>query len=131
MLATVWGFVKAHWQVIVLCLVVGVGYGWLKHQQAGFAATLSKLNASHQTEVDQITRARADEETQHQHELQQLQTSLAQIQQQYTDAQAALAAKQTQEQQAIVKKYGDDAEGLAQLLGSKMGFTVVVPPVQP
>lgn len=126
-LSTVWSFVTKHWQAITLAAVIAVGYGWIRHQQSGFADTLSKLNASHQTEIDQVNKARADEQAQHQQELQNLQQSLAQIQQQYADAQAALAVQQTQEQQAIVKKYGSDVTGLAQLLGSKLNFTVEIP----
>jgi TolA-binding protein len=130
-LTATWNFVKAHWQVVVLCLAVGVGWGWFKHQQASSAQAIAQLNVSHQVEIDQINRARDDEAKQHQQELQDLQTSLAQIQSDYVAAQAALQQKQTQETQAIIVKYGNDVSGLAELLASRMNFTVVTPPVQP
>lgn len=127
-LTVIWNFVKAHWQVLVLIVAVGVGYAWYKHHVAADAQALIQLNAAHQQEIDTINKARQDEETQHQQELQTLQQSLAQIQQQYVQAEAALAVQQTQEQQQIVQKYGNDAKGLADLTASKFGFTVQLPP---
>jgi hypothetical protein len=127
-LASVWKFVTAHWQAIVLVVLVGAGYGWYKHQQSQSIKVIADLNAAHQVEVDTINRARQTEETQHQKELQDLQSNLAQIQQQYALQVAALAVQQTQEQQQIVQKYGSDAKGLADLTASRFGFTVQLPP---
>jgi|SRR5579885_225826 len=127
-LTSVWNFVKAHWQALLLVVVLAVGYGWIRHMQSQNVALIDQLNKSHQTEIDQITKARQDEQAQHQQELQQYQAQLAQIQQQYADAQAQLAQQQTQEQNQIVKKYGNDAKGLADLTASKFGFVVQVPP---
>jgi len=129
-LTVIWNFVKAHWQVLVLGAVLGLGYAWYKQHVAADAAALAALNTAHQQEIDTINKARTDEENQHQQELQNLQSSLTQIQQQYDQAEAALQAQQTQEQTQIVKQYGNDATGLAQLMAGKMGFTVQVPPAQ-
>ncbi len=127
-LTTVWNFVKAHWQAILLVGVIIVGYAWVKHQNSLNAQAIAQLNQSHQQEIDTINKARQDEEAQHQQELQQLQSSLAQIQKEYADAQAALAQQQQVEQTQIVKKYGNDAKGLADLTASKFGFVVQLPP---
>jgi len=125
MLTSAWNFVKAHWQVVLLVAVVATCYGWIREQQAGFAQTLTELNASHQVEVDKINQARAEEDKQHAAELKQLQDSLARIQADYEHAQAQLVVQEAQEQKDIVKKYGNDADGLANLLSDKFGFAVV------
>jgi hypothetical protein len=127
-LTYIWNFVKAHWQVMLLIVALGFGYGWLKHHEAQDAAAIAALNTAHQQEIDTINKARSDEEAQHQQELQTLQTNLAQIQQQYDAAEQALQAQQTQETNTIVQKYGNDAKGLADLTASKFGFTVQLPP---
>jgi uncharacterized protein YlxW (UPF0749 family) len=129
-LTSVWNFVKAHWQAILLVVLIGVGYAWIRHEQSASVAAIAQLNAAHQQEMDAINKARSDEEAQHQQELQQYQTQLAQIQQQYAEAQAQLAQQQQVEQTQIVKKYGNDAKGLADLAASKFGFVVQVPPSQ-
>lgn len=123
---------KKHWRAILAAIilvmmttVIAVCYGWIRRQQAGFANTLADLNASHQIEIDQITKARADEKKQHEVELKQLQDNLSKIQADYAAAQITLAQQQTQEQRDIVKKYNNDADGLAQLLADRMGFVVV------
>lgn len=126
-LTATWNFLKAHWQAILLVFVVVAGYGWIRHQSSLNAQAIAKLNTAHQVEIDTINKARQDETTQHQQELQQLQTSLDQLQQQYAQAQAALQVQQKQEQAQIVKQYGNDVSGLAQLAASKLGFTVQLP----
>lgn len=127
---TIWNFIKAHWQVIALVAVIAVGYGWIRHMNSANVAAIAQLNAAHQQEMDAITKARQDEETQHAQELQAYQQQLAQIQKEYADAQAQLAEQQTQEQTQIVKKYGNDAKGLADLTAAKFGFVVQTPPSQ-
>jgi hypothetical protein len=126
-LTTVWNFIKAHWQAIALVLVIAVGYGWIHHLQAGYVDTIKKLNDSHQVEIDKIKQDHVVEEQQHAAELKALQDSIAKIQADYVAAQAALQQQQTQEQKDIVKKYGNDADGLANLLAGKMGFVVTKP----
>lgn len=130
MLTTIWNFIKANWQMILLLVVIAVGYAWIRHQQAGFADTLKQLNDSHQVEIDKINKDHQIEDAEHAAELKTLQDSVAKIQADYVAAQAALAIQQTQEQQQIVKKYGNDADGLATLTASKFGFVVVKPPAQ-
>ena len=127
-LTAIWNFTKSHWQTLVLVAAVAIGYAWYKHHVAADAALVAKLNAANQQEIDTINKARQDEQAQHQQELQTLQQSLAKIQQDYDRAQAELAAQQLQEQQQIVKKFGNDSKGLADLAASKLGFTVQLPP---
>jgi TolA-binding protein len=127
-LTVIWNFLKAHWQTILLVVVLAVGFAWVKRQNSLNAAAIAQLNQSHQQEIDTINKARQDEETQHQQELQQYQQQLAQIQQEYAAAQAQLQQQQTQEQNNIVQKYHNDAAGLADLTASKFGFVVQVPP---
>lgn len=126
-LTVVWSFVKAHWQAILLVAALGMGYFWFRGHAAQDAALLNKLNASHQAEIDQINKARSDEAAQHQAELAQYQQQLQKIQSDYVAAQQQLQAQQQAEQQQIVQKYGNDADGLAHLLGGKFGFTVQEP----
>ena len=127
MLTSVWDFIKQHWQAILLVMVVIGGYAWIRHQQAGFTQALQQVNAAHQVELDSILKAKSIEDTQHAQELQQLQQSLATIQTQYDLAQKQLQQNQKTEQQDIVKKYGNDADGLAKLMADKLGLVVVSP----
>ena len=129
-LTIVWNFIKAHWQTLLLVVCLAVGYMWFRGNQAGWAKTVADLNAAHQVEIDKIAQDHKVEEQQHAQELQALQDQIAKIQADYAAAQAALAQQQTQEQQQIVKKYGNDADGLANLLAGKLGFVVVKPPTQ-
>lgn len=128
-LTSAWNFLKAHWQAILLVLVIAASAAWIKHQQSMFADTITQLNQTHQAEIDKINQARVAEDQQHQQELKQLQDSIQKIQANYVAAQAQLAQQQTQEQSDIVKKYGNDADGLANLLAQKQGF-IIVKPVQ-
>lgn len=127
MATAVWNFLKAHWQTILLVVVIVVGYGWIHHQQAGFAKAIADLNAAHQAEIDKINTARTKEEQEHAAELKQLQDSMAKIEADFAAAQAALDDQKNQERKDIVKKYGNDADGLAGLLADRLGFVVVKP----
>jgi len=126
-LTSVWSFFKTHWQAILLVVAIVVGYAWVRHEQKAQVDIVNKLDAAHAQEIAAVNKARADEVAQHQQELQQYQTQLAQIQQEYVQAQAQLQQQQTQETSQIVKKYGNDAKGLADLAASKFGFVVQVP----
>jgi len=124
-LTATWNWVKSHWQVILLAVVLIGGAMWIKHQQATFADTLSKLDQTHQEELQKITLARALEEAEHAKQVKEMQEAIAKIQSDYAESQTKLAQKQRQEQVEIVKKFGNDAEGLANLLAQQQGFTVV------
>ena len=130
MQTVVLNFLKSYWQLILLAAVVVVGYGWIAHQQASFAKTLAALNVAHQTEIEQVTAARSQEEKQHAQEMQELKDSIAKIQADYAAAQEQLRTRQLQDQRQIVKQYGNDADGLASLLADRMGFVVVKPSSQ-
>jgi hypothetical protein len=125
----IFNFLKAHWGVIALVGVLGVGYGWFHHQQALNVVAIAQINASNQVEINAINKARADEEAQHAQEQQALQSSLAAAQQQFEQASAALAVKQHVEQTTIAKQYANDPVGLAQLVATKFGFVVQMPAV--
>lgn len=127
MMTIVLSFLKKHWQVIALVAVLGAGYAWFRHQQASYAKTISDLSASHQVALDQINAAKALEDQQHAQELKDLQDRSAKIESDYAAAQAELQAQTTQEQEQIVQRFGNDADGLAQLLAGKFGFIVVKP----
>lgn len=126
-LTATWNWIKAHWQVILLALVIIGGAAWIKHQQAAFADTLTQLDKTHQEEIEKITVARAVEEAEHAKQVKEMQDALAKIQSDFVEAQAHLAQKQQQEQADIVKKFGNDADGLANLLAQQQGFTVIKP----
>lgn len=127
LLTVTWNFLKSHWQAILLVFVIIGGVVWIKHQQSVFVDTFIQLNQSHQVEIDKINQARALESQQHAQELKQLQDSIHKIEESYAAAQAQLKQQQSQQQADIVKKYGNDADGLANLLSQKQGFTVVKP----
>jgi len=129
-LTNIWGFIQKHWQAILLVVVLAGGYAWLQHQQSTFATTLQQIDASHQTEIDQINKARETEKAQHEAQLEHLQQSLERIQQEYSQAQASIIATQTAQQKQIVQTYSNDSVGLAKLLADKFGFVVVLPPAQ-
>jgi len=124
----IWEFIKKYWQIILLVCVVGGGYAWVRHQQSVSAALAAQLDVSHQQEIAEINKARAIEVQQHAEQLKKLQDSIAAIQAQYVQAQAQIDAQQAAQVTQIVKKYGNDAAGLTQLLADKFGF-IVVPPV--
>jgi chromosome segregation ATPase len=128
--AFIWDFLKKHWQAIVLAGAIVAGVSWLRHQQAGFAQAITDLNASHQAEIQKINEARAQEEREHAAQLKELQASIAKIQEDYAAAQEALKRQQADAAKQIVKKYGNDADGLAGLLADRLGFVVVKPPSQ-
>jgi len=127
-LSSIWEFVKKHWQAILLVLVITVGYAWIRNQQSHWAETVRKLNESHQIEIDKINQARLQEEKEHAQELKVLQESLAKIEQDYQAAQKALDERTKQHQTEIVKKYGNDMKGLAELAADRFGFVVVSQP---
>jgi TolA-binding protein len=120
-------FLKKYWQTILLVLVIVFAGFWVKHVQANFAKALTDLNNSHQTEINQINDARAQETKEREEQIKQLQASIDKIQTDYAAAQAAAKVKQAEDAKQIVKKYGNDADGLANLLADKLGFTVVKP----
>jgi len=124
-LTATWNWVKAHWQAILLAVVIVGAAAWIKHQQATFADTLSKLDQTHQEEIQKITTARAFEEAEHARQVKEMQDAIAKIQSDYAESQAKLIQKQRQEQVDIVKKFGNDADGLANLLAQQQGFTVI------
>jgi hypothetical protein len=129
-LATVWNFLKGHWQAALVIVVMVGAYAWVKHTETSYANTIAKLNTDHQAEIDTINKARTQEEQQHAQEQAQLQATLTTIQQNYAAAQQQLALQQTQETQQIVAKYGNDSDGMAALLAKEYGFTVVKPAAQ-
>lgn len=115
-------FVVAHWHVLLAAIVVvGVVYWWTNR---GAQAAISQLNMANQQEITTIQKAFVAEQAQHQQEMTNLQATLDQVQQQYQDAQARLVAQQAQEQAQIIKNYGNDPVGLANLLAEKFGFQV-------
>lgn len=121
----VWTFVKGHWRSLLWVATIVGGLVLHLYEQRLSTQAIDALNAAHQAEITQVNKARADEEQQHQQELKQLQDAVAQAQADYAQAQQRLLDAQAQEQAQIVKKYGNDPNGLAQLLAGKLGFTVV------
>jgi len=129
-LTSILGFIRVNWQAILLIVVVICGYAWLRHRQNDATAVLVKLDASHQLEIDTITKARADENEKHAAQVQLLNTSLEQIQDDYARKIAAISSTQVAQQKLIVKKYDNDVVGLANVLADKLGFVVVIVPTQ-
>ena len=127
-LSYAWGCIKKHWQLIVLLGVILLGTCWLRRQQASFAQAIADLNSSHQLEIQQINEARAQEAREHATQLKELQASITKIQEDYIAAEAELKRQQATFAKQIVKKYGNDADGLANLLADRLGFVVVKPP---
>ena len=129
-LTSILGFIRVNWQVILLVVVVACGYAWMRHQQGIASATIDKLNASHQLEIDVINKARIDENEKHAAQLKQLDASLEQVKDDYTRKIAAISSAQAVQQKQIVKKYDNDIVGLANALADKLGFIVVIAPMQ-
>lgn len=124
-MSAVWNFIKSNWQLILLIFVLIGAVVVFKQQQANFADSIEQLNRSHQTEIDKISAARELEVVEHAKQLKQLQDSISKIESDYVAAKANVTQRQTQQQIEIVKKYGDDADGLANLLAQKQGFLVI------
>lgn len=129
-LSVAWGFVKQHWQAILLVTLGVVSYAWVRHSQSVWADTLARSEQVHQQEVDRINAVRAQEVQDHQRELARLQTDLTKIQADFDAAQAQLAARQKQEERQIVKQYKDDMQGLAHLTADKLGLVIAAPQEQ-
>src|ERR1019366_6180287 len=100
--SSIWGFIKAHWEGILLVIVLLGGFAWYKHMAAGQAATVMQLNAAHQAEIDKFNADKIIEDQQHAQEMQQLQATLDTIQTNYVAAQAKLQQQQSEEQLQIV-----------------------------
>jgi len=122
-----WTFVKGHWQSIALVVLVALGWSWYRSREAQTADVVRQLNESHQAEIDAVNKARADEEAEHAKELQDLRTSLDRINESYDAARKQLDARTVEARQDIVKRFGNDTAGLAQLVASRYGFAVVAP----
>jgi hypothetical protein len=123
--AVVDAFFKKNWRSALLTVVVAVAGAWFNHTQALNAETIVDMNKSHQAEIDQINKARGDEEAQYENELKNYQQRLVSIQQEYDVAVQQLQKQETTERTDIVKKYGKDADGLTTLLANKLGFVIV------
>lgn len=121
----IWSFIKSNWQALALVVILAVGAAWLQRQQADFTKTITELNSSHQVEIEKINKARLQEAKEHEVQLKQLQDSINKIQADYASAQDALRKQQAADTRQIVKKYGNDADGLATLLAERLGFVVV------
>jgi len=121
---TIWNFIKAHGSTILLVVVLVVGYGMFRRNDAGWAATVSKLNASHQQEISKIIDDKKVEEEEHAAEVKTLHDTLDKVQKAYDDATTAVVHQETVEEHAIVKKYTNDNVGLAELVADKFGLAV-------
>jgi uncharacterized membrane-anchored protein YhcB (DUF1043 family) len=121
---SVLNFFRAHWQSALVVLVIIVAAVAFHQRESTSADELAKLNASHQQELDEVKQAQADEVAQHQQELDALHAAYSKIEADYADASAQLQERQGTEQKQLIKQYGNDAAGMAALLGSRYGFTV-------
>ena len=124
-LTVIWNFVKAHASTILLVIALVVGYGLFRHNNAKWADTLTKVNAAHQQEIATVAKDRQVEEEEHAAEVKTLTDTLDKVQKAYNAATTAVVHQETVEEHAIVVKYSNDNEGLAQLVAEKFGLTVV------
>lgn len=124
MLTKVGEFLKKNWLAVVL--VVGIVFAafWMRNQQADYAQAIKDLNDSHQVEIRKINEARAQEAKEHEEQLRQLQENVARIEADYKQALVDLQKERAARKNEIVRKYGNDADGLANLLAGEFGFTV-------
>lgn len=118
------GFVAKYWQIILLVVALGHGYMWMKNRDAEWARLVDTLNDNHHAEIDKINKLREEEAKQHAEQLRVLQESLARIEEDYKKVLEDLEKEKTSRQKEIVRKYGNDANGLASLLADSYGFIV-------
>lgn len=117
-------FFKKYWQIMLLVVVVVVGYWYIREQDANWGRVVDALNDSHQIEVETINKAREDEAKQHAEQLKAWQESVAQIKADYARVLEDLEKEKSVRRHEIVQKYGNDAEGLANLMAENFGFVV-------
>lgn len=91
---------------------------------------IRKIQDAHDAEIKKINAAREEERAAHEANLRQLQRVLADVQRQYDDARLELDKKKKAEITDLVKRYGDDPQGLAEKLSAVTGFKVVLPEEQ-
>lgn len=130
MLAAAKNFLKKYWQTLLLVAVIVLGYAWYKSKQQDWTNTIREINDSNQVVINQINEAREREAAQHAAQLRELQESIAKIQADYAKALADLEHEREGRKKEIVRKYGNDADGLAKLLANEFGFTVKTVPAQ-
>lgn len=118
------GFVKRNWQVILLVVALVIGYMWLRNRDSEWARLVDNLNNNHYAEIDKINKLREEEAKQHAEQVRILQESLAKIEANYKKAVEDLEKEKTSRQKEIVRKYGNDANGLADLMADSYGFIV-------
>lgn len=125
-----WAHLKKNWQLILAIVFGIVGLLLFKRSQNGFLEQVKKIQDAHDVEIKKINAARDEERAAHEANLRQLQKVLADVQRQYDDAKIELDRKKRAEIADIVKKYGNDPQGLADRLSSVTGFKVVLPEEQ-
>lgn len=117
-------FIKKNWLALLLVLALVAGFLWIQRQQVDYAKVIKDINDSHQVEIRKINEAREQEAKEHEAQLRQLQESIAKIESNYKLAQENLKKEQDARKGEIVRKYDNDAGGLANLLAGSFGFTV-------
>ena len=117
-------FLKKYWAVLLLIVVVVVGFAWIRQQQADWAGLVDNLTDSHHAEIERINKAREEEARQHAEQLLRLKEEIAKIELEYSQAVEELQKEREKRQKEIVKKYGNDTEGLANLLADNFGLIV-------
>lgn len=122
-----WAHLKKNWQLILTIILGVVGLLLFRRSQGDMIEQVRKIQDAHDAEIKKINAARAEERAAHEANLRQLQKVLADVQKQYDDARLELDKKKKAEIADLVKRYGDDPQGLADRLSAVTGFKVVLP----
>jgi phage-related tail protein len=128
LLKTIWTYIKTYWSYIVLAIIAIIGILTMRQGMLQtFVEQFKKINDAHDEEMKLVEDAREKEEQKHKENLEQLQKTLATIQQQYDIAKKELDIKKQQEIEDIIVKYSDDPKGLAERLSKSTGFDIILP----
>lgn len=112
-----WTLTKQHWRLVVCVAIIVVTVIVLHRHAVSIASTdIQKIQDAHALEIKQINDARAVEEKQHELNVENLKTSLDQVQKQYDDQIKALDVKKQRQVDDIVRDFKDDPMALAQEL---------------
>ena len=124
----IWAFIKKHWQLILLVIIVIAGAYAYRRREVDFIDDYRKIQDAHAQEIRKIQAAQDEERHRLEENQKHLQAALDAVKKQYDEAQKELDDRKKKEVDQIVHDYGNNPDELAKKLAEVGGFAVVIPP---
>ena len=121
----VWTFLRTHWQLVVLALVVGATYFEVQKFKRSAMNQVMTIEHDKDEEIKNINSIREQERKQHEENLKTLRRELDEVKLQYEQQQQVINAKQKTETKQIVQQSGGNPSILAQQLAEAIGLQVL------